>query len=389
MIQNNNDNNEKLSIINSYWNNINDYWMLSSTKCKYYEKPPNEIEFLRDIVSSHTPCIINGLIDDWPALKNWNYNYLINKTNNQDVLINFTHDGDADSIKFINDDYYFIYPAEVKMKFNNFINMLQNKEYDDAIPYLSQQDDNLRKYFNILLNDITIGLPLANIAFKDPYINDSLTAINLWIGDERSVSSLHKDFYENFYCVIDGEKTFTLLPPGDIAFMNEKEYKTKSYKYKKDNNDVDNNYRIKKDDIIISETSNNKVSWIAKDPNNNSSFFKDCHPYQITLKKGETLYLPAMWYHRVSQTVDTIAVNFWYEQRFDHRYIQYQLARKVSSLYNKLNLHQIDWRKEQNNDDYDDNDNENDENENENNHDNNDDNNNNDNNDDDNDNNDK
>ncbi len=30
--------------------------------------------------------------------------------------------------------------------------------------------------------------------------------INLWIGDERAVSSAHKDNYENMYCVVVGEK---------------------------------------------------------------------------------------------------------------------------------------------------------------------------------------
>jgi len=29
-------------------------------------------------------------------------------------------------------------------------------------------------------------------------------ATNLWIGDERSVTSFHKDHYENIYCVIRG-----------------------------------------------------------------------------------------------------------------------------------------------------------------------------------------
>lgn len=37
-------------------------------------------------------------------------------------------------------------------------------------------------------------------------------ATNIWIGTEKSVSSLHKDPYENFYIVISGAKTFTLLP---------------------------------------------------------------------------------------------------------------------------------------------------------------------------------
>ena len=54
-------------------------------------------------------------------------------------------------------------------------------------------------------------------------------AVNLWIGDERSVSSCHKDYFENFYCVLSGEKTFTLFPPCDVAFLPKKVYSTAKY----------------------------------------------------------------------------------------------------------------------------------------------------------------
>lgn len=338
---------ESLSLVKSFWEDINDHWAPLTT-CKYYKKPPTDLEFVRDVLTQHIPCIINGLIEEWPALEKWDFDYLINRTNNQEVHVNFTQSGDADSVKYIDNDWYFVYPTEVKMKMHDFINMIKIKEDDDAVPYLSQQDDNLRKHFSTLLDDITIGLPLADSSFKDPHSaeENNLTAANLWIGDERSVSSLHKDFYENFYCCISGEKTFILFPPADIAFMNEAEYKTKRYDYKKMHDNQIN--RIKQCDIHITDEDcpNEIVSWIANDPALSSSFFKDCHPILVTLKKGETLYLPAMWYHRVSQTQPTIAVNFWYEQRFDHRYVHYQLARKISSIYKKLNLHQINWRKD-------------------------------------------
>jgi jumonji domain-containing protein 7 len=30
------------------------------------------------------------------------------------------------------------------------------------------------------------------------------------------------DHYENIYCVVRGEKVFTLLPPADVAFLGER-----------------------------------------------------------------------------------------------------------------------------------------------------------------------
>jgi jumonji domain-containing protein 7 len=81
----------------------------------------------------------------------------------------------------------FCYPAETSMIMSTFRDMMENPLPDDAIAYLSEQDNNLRKSFPELLQDIEASLPLADEAF-----GCQPEATNIWIGDERSVSSLHK-----------------------------------------------------------------------------------------------------------------------------------------------------------------------------------------------------
>jgi len=39
----------------------------------------------------------------------------------------------------------------------------------------------------------------------------------------------------------------------------------------------------------------------------------EARPYSITLRAGETLYLPAGWWHHVTQEGLTIALNWWYD----------------------------------------------------------------------------
>ena len=46
-------------------------------------------------------------------------------------------------------------------------------------------------------------------------------AINLWLGNSRSVTALHKDNYENVYCQIIGIKHFVLIPPTETVCVNE------------------------------------------------------------------------------------------------------------------------------------------------------------------------
>ena len=37
------------------------------------------------------------------------------------------------------------------------------------------------------------------------------------------------------------------------------------------------------------------------------------HPLRVSVRAGETLYLPAGWWHHVRQSGVTIALNWWYD----------------------------------------------------------------------------
>lgn len=47
---------------------------------------------------------------------------------------------------------------------------------------------------------------------------------------------MHKDPYENIYCVISGYKDFILIPPVDVAFVPRNQYPTAIYKTSSDGN---------------------------------------------------------------------------------------------------------------------------------------------------------
>ncbi len=67
-------------------------------------------------------------------------------------------------------------------------------------------------------------IPWARIALGQPP-----DAINLWIGNSNSTTALHKDNYENIYCQIRGSKEFVLLPPVEMACVNEKSLPCATY----------------------------------------------------------------------------------------------------------------------------------------------------------------
>lgn len=355
-------------LLHKHSQDTGDFWVSATVKRLHC---PSVVEFLRDGYSCYEPVILSGIIDEWPALSLWNDEYLSTVVNGS-VKVNLTPDGHADCVKYLpansanssnhsntiefpidssvekfdsnqdNDDCrssysysnsssveseqrlleQFVYPAEVEMSMKDFHSLLNSSESGQAVPYLSQQNDNLRTTMPQLLKDIADNIEIATEAFN----LSSPEAINLWIGDERSVSSVHKDHFENMYAVISGEKTFTLLPPTDSIFMPENTYPTCRYTlYNCDLSSCDgesynsSNFRISYDGC-----PSDSLPWIPLDPANPNAIskypqFRLAHPIHCTVKAGEVLYIPAMWYHRVSQTCKTVAVNYWYDQRFDFR----------------------------------------------------------------------
>jgi jumonji domain-containing protein 7 len=326
---------------------------------------PSSLEFLREAVSQNRPAILRGMIDDWPALTKWTKEYFIQAPfGEKDVSVNLTPNGRADSVTKLQFDEttgereYFVYPAETRMKLKEFYLALEQKDGDACVSYLSQQDDNLRRECPELLVDILFPNPwhdpainkvkeskdtvkineaslcMYKVAYEAFGSSSGLEAVNLWIGDERSVSSCHKDHFENMYCVISGTKTFTLLPPTDIAFLPEKQFPTLRYEV------VDNNNNQLCPVLRLTDTNcpSSSLRWIPLDPALDRASaiekyppFAHAHPMTFELHAGEVLYLPPMWYHRVSQTELTVAVNFWYDQRFDFRYVFYRTIQELTS----------------------------------------------------------
>ena len=54
------------------------------------------------------------------------------------------------------------------------------------------------------------------------------------------------------------------------------------------------------------------VRW-ASIPDPSERPLPSVHPISVTLNAGDTLYLPAGWWHHVRQSGVTIALNWWYD----------------------------------------------------------------------------
>lgn len=142
------------------------------------------------------------------------------------ITVSKTPNGYADGIgiKMPENQEYFVLPEEQNMKMSDFLDILENGSQN--IYYIQKQNSNLSDDFPELMHDVDVStLKFAYDAFNKPP-----DAVNFWFGDGRAITSLHKDPYENMYCVISGFKDFVLIPPTDYPYVRRAKYPVGIYK---------------------------------------------------------------------------------------------------------------------------------------------------------------
>lgn len=67
--------------------------------------------------------------------------------------------------------------------------------------------------------------------------------------------------------------------------------------------------------VLEPSPSRSNIRWSSiSEPHIPGNLPSDAHPIHITLKRGDTLYLPAGWWHHVRQSGGvTVALNWWYD----------------------------------------------------------------------------
>ncbi|CAO3599346.1 unnamed protein product [Absidia cylindrospora] len=278
-------------------------------------KPPTALEFLQKCVHPNRPAVIKGAFDHWPANELWTDDYLRMKMKDQKITVAVTPNGQADAVTYDakTDQDYFVMPHEEQMTFDDFLTHLgassqqqQQKKASSPAYYISLQNGSLPVEYSELEDDID-----PDISWCSEALGCRPEAVNFWFGDARSVTSLHKDPYENCYAVLRGEKTFILFPPSEYMCLHESTYPSAIYTPSRSGFDLTPSPGI-------------QVPWIPVDPLRPDFAryprFKYAKPMVITVRQGEMLYLPSLWFHHVSQAGDNgvIAVNYWYDMNYQH-----------------------------------------------------------------------
>ncbi|KAJ7944002.1 JmjC domain-containing protein 7 [Quillaja saponaria] len=339
--------------IEALWRDVRELSLGNSVRIEKLESPPTPLQFLRDFISPNKPCIVSNAINHWPALSSWTHDdYLTQAISSTHVSVHLTPNGRADAIVPFNNNQAESPPlqcfasAHVElMPFAEALSLITSSSSESSsnlkvVAYAQQQNDCFRSEYSELGSDCDPHIPWASEA-----LGCLPEAVNLWIGNHHSQTSFHKDHYENLYAVISGEKHFLLLPPTDVHRLYIRNFPAAYYSYSRETKEF--TLELEKPTRYVPWCSVNpypspesKESEMSKFP----LYFNGPEPFEFTVKAGEILYLPSMWFHHVRQSPDdrgrTIAVNYWYDMQFDIKYAYFNFLQSIHCRSNlKATLH--------------------------------------------------
>ncbi|XP_058440694.1 bifunctional peptidase and (3S)-lysyl hydroxylase JMJD7 isoform X2 [Marmota monax] len=256
----------------------------------YLDEPPTPLHFYRDWVCPNRPCIIRNALKHWSALQKWSLPYLRATVGSTEVSVAVTPDGYADAVR----GDRFVMPAERRLPLSYVLDVLEGQAQHPGVLYVQKQCSNLPTELPQLLSDLEPHVPWASEAL------------------------VHKDHYENLYCVVSGEKYFLLHPPSDRPFIPYELYTPATYQLTEEGTFK-----------MVDEEAMEKVPWIPLDPLapdlTQYPSYSQAQALRCTVRAGELLYLPSLWFHHVQQSHGCIAVNFWYDMEYDLKYSYFQL----------------------------------------------------------------
>lgn len=283
--------------IETLWNEVRELNLGNSGQLDRLDFPPTPLQFLRDFVSQNKPCIISNATNHWPALSRWTRDsYLTDALSSAHVSLHLTPHGRADALvpsssSSSSSSLCFASAHVQRTPFPEALRLITTNNDESSSPnlvaYAQQQNNCFPSEYSALAADCDPHIDFASAA-----LGCLPEAVNMWIGNDRSTTSFHKDHYENLYAVVTGQKHFLLLPPTDLHRMYIREYPAAQYSYSQATGEFK----------LEPESPPRYVPWSSVDPypspedrdeqlSNFPLFFNGPKPFRCTINPGEMLYL--------------------------------------------------------------------------------------------------
>jgi hypothetical protein len=242
---------------------------------------PNIFAF-RDFVWRGQPVLVTGAMTEWPAMTRWNHAYLRAAAVKEDAPLPVFHAPQPRDTMSVLDE---------RMPMAELMDRLWGARPAAPYPegslfYLKQRG----------LHELP-GL-LADVR-RPLFYGHAIQAVNLWIGNSGCWTPLHFDQADNVMCQVTGTRRVKLYAPEQSRAL----YPVFAV------GPLDDELRPP----YFSMVNDVRRADLSRFPD-----FAGTEPaFDIHLRPGEMLYVPAYWWHFVEITDGpAILVNFWYALQY-------------------------------------------------------------------------
>lgn len=230
-------------------------------------------DFYSDYRALLRPVILEGAAAGWPAVQTWNFEQLAERCGFAQVTVNAYSSQHARDVTFA-----------------DFVRMLRAGAADGAMPLYLQE-----WYFQADCPELALDLPELAIAQydfrRDLYGEAVSTNHQLWIGQQGGITRLHQDSYmvDAMHVQLVGSKRWIVMGP----------------------------------EALVNGATEPASAWQALVDSPLTQLM------QCTLKPGDVLYLPALWFHRVELLSDSIGLG---RKCLDPKHLRMHIHQRMAEL---------------------------------------------------------
>ena len=216
---------------------------------------PSSTEFYRDYFATQRPVVFTDVAARWPARKHWSLAYFKRILGRElvDVVVGRAADPRYDQNTALHSK---------RMPLSNYLDLVAGAGHSNELYMVANNHTMARPAFARLMNDVRIPDGII--------IDRRATSTSLWIGPAGTVTPLHHDTTNILFSQLVGRKRFELIAPTESVMMLDPMDSFYS--------PVDLDQRHRADHPAV----------------------RALQVRTVELGPGDTLFLPAGWWHRVT-----------------------------------------------------------------------------------------
>lgn len=215
-------------------------------------RAPSSAEFLRHFYAASRPVVIEGAIENWPAMRRWTATYLAERVGDAEVEYQGGRSGDP----------------EFELHKDRHARRMPFRRFIEAVTQPGAGNDAYVTAYNSAANTAALAPLMEDLGRLDRYLTDD--AGMLWIGPAGTFTPIHFDLTNNLLVQVTGAKRLHLFPPAEAGRLAHRRHVFS------DVHDIEDEDRL------------------ARFPE-----AREAQRFEVVLGPGDCLFIPVGWFHQV------------------------------------------------------------------------------------------